>query len=147
MIFKYSLQNNGSTFGQQMLSLQYDKKLLSSGKLRWFFIYTILLKYARDRLLLSYTTNRIVQNFLDAVERFQIVGDFMNLLRFLQTGKSPALIDYILHLQVSTNASINNRFQDNAWTRELLWHSFIVSRTQHHYFVDRKNKGNIYKTF
>lgn len=127
IIFKYSVFKDGKTFGQQMLSLKYDDNYLSKKKLYWFFGYLVILKYVKDKLLMSYTSNANAQNFISVLEKFQIIGDFMNMIRFLKTGKKPMLIEYLLNLEMTSTIKISNRYTDFSWTRELLWHSFIVS--------------------
>lgn len=110
-----------------MLSLKYDDNYLSKKKLYWFFGYLVILKYVKDKLLMSYTSNANAQNFISVLEKFQIIGDFMNMIRFLKTGKKPMLIEYLLNLEMTSTIKISNRYTDFSWTRELLWHSFIVS--------------------
>ncbi|XP_077288660.1 peroxisomal biogenesis factor 2 isoform X3 [Arctopsyche grandis] len=125
IIFKYSIFKSSKTFGQQMLSLKYDDKFLSRSKMYWLYGYTVVLKYMKDRLFISYTTNKRAQNFLIVLERFQVIGDFFNMIRFLQTGKKPTLIEYLLNLEIISMIKISNQYTDLSWTRELLWHSFI----------------------
>ncbi|CAK1604361.1 unnamed protein product [Parnassius mnemosyne] len=78
-IFKYSLCDKNCTFGQQMLSLKYNKSNISKSKLYWF----------------------------------------------IQTGKHPILIDFILGLELTADKLAREDLTDLSWTRELLWHNLI----------------------
>ncbi|KAJ2939685.1 hypothetical protein O0L34_g14404 [Tuta absoluta] len=124
-IFKYSVWDKKCTFGQQMLSLSYKPDNFSKSKLWWYYGYTIGLKYMKDRAIYSYTSNTKIQNFINSLETFQLVGDILNFLRFIQTGKFPLLIDFILRLELSAEKLTREDLTDFSWTRELLWHNFI----------------------
>ncbi|XP_014365700.1 peroxisome biogenesis factor 2 [Papilio machaon] len=124
-IFKYSLCNKKCTFGQEMLSLKYDTTNLSKSKLYWYYGYTIGLRYLKDRALYSLTSNIKVQSFCTKLETFQLIGDIFNFLRFIQTGKYPVLIDFILGLELTADKLAREDLTDLSWTRELLWHNLI----------------------
>lgn len=85
------------------------------------------LRYLKDRALYSFTSNTSVQNVLHKLETFQLIGDIFNFLRFIQSGKSPLLIDFILGLEITADKLTREDLTDFSWTRELLWHNFIVS--------------------
>lgn len=124
-IFKNSLCSKQSTFGQDMLSLKYKTENFSDSKLYWYYGYTIGLKYLKERAVYSFTSNTKVQSFLHKLETIQLIGDIINFLRFIQTGKYPLLVDYILGLQLSADKLTREDLTDFSWTRELLWHNFI----------------------
>ncbi|KAL0892046.1 hypothetical protein ABMA27_015268 [Loxostege sticticalis] len=124
-IFKYSVYNQKSTFGQKMLSLEYKKDYFSHNKLYWYYGYTVGLRYLKDRALYSLTSNTEVQSFLHKLETFQLIGDILNFLRFIQSGKNPLLIDFILGLELTAEKLTREDLTDFSWTRELLWHNFI----------------------
>lgn len=124
-IFKYSIVNQQSTFGHQMLSLKYVPENFSKNKLYWYYAYTILFKYLRERAIYSYTSNTKVQNFVYKLETLQIVADILNFCRFIQTGKYPSVIDFILGLHLTAENLTREDLSDFSWTRELLWHNFI----------------------
>lgn len=126
-IFKYSVCDQKCTFGQQMLSLNYQSDNFSRSKLCWYYGYTIGLKYLRERAIYSFTSNTKVQNFVNKLETFQLIADILNFCRFIQTGKYPVLIDFILGLELSAEKLTREDLTDFSWTRELLWHNFIVS--------------------
>lgn len=124
-IFKNSIYDKASSFGQQMLSLKYKTENLTKTKLYWYFVYTVALKYFRDRAMYSFTYNTKIQNFLTNMETFQLVGDILNFLQFINSGKHPALIDFILGLQLTADKLTREDLTDFSWTRELLWHNLI----------------------
>lgn len=110
-----------------MLSLSYRKENFSRSKLYWYFGYTVGLKYLKERAIYSFTSNAKVQRFVHTLETFQIVGDALNFLRFIQSGKHPLLIDYILGLELTAEKLTREDLNDFSWTRELLWHNLVVS--------------------
>ncbi|XP_049866442.1 peroxisome biogenesis factor 2 [Pectinophora gossypiella] len=124
-IFKYSVYDKKSTFGQQMLSLGYKQDNFSRSKLWWYFGYTVVLKYIRERAIYSFTSNTRIQNIVHKMETFQLIGDILNFLRFIQSGKYPVLIDFILGLELFADKLTREDLTDFSWTRELLWHNFI----------------------
>ncbi|CAH0749582.1 unnamed protein product [Diatraea saccharalis] len=66
-----------------------------------------------------------VQNLFYKIEMFQVVGDILNFLRFIQSGKHPMLIDFFLGLELTAEKLTREDLTDFSWTRELLWHNFI----------------------
>lgn len=126
-IFKNSVCAKSCTFGQQMLSLKYKTDNLTAKKLYWYFFYTIALKYMKDRAMYSFTSNTKIQNFFSRMETFQLICEVINFLSFIQTGKHPAVIDYILGLELTAEKLTREDLTDFSWTRELLWHNLIVS--------------------
>lgn len=126
-IFKYSVYDSKHTFGQQMLSLNYKTDNFARSKLYWYYGYTVGLRYLKDRAVYSFTSNRKIQDVIHRLETFQLIGDILNFLRFIQSGKYPLLIDFILGLELSAEKVTREDLTDFSWTRELLWHNFIVS--------------------
>ncbi|KAJ0179796.1 hypothetical protein K1T71_004387 [Dendrolimus kikuchii] len=124
-IFRNSVCNKKSTFGQEMLSLKYKKDYFSTSKLYWYYGYTIGLKYLKERAIYSFTSNTNIQNIIHKLETFQMIGDILNFLRFIQSGKYPLLIDFILGLELTADKLTREDLTDFSWTRELLWHNFI----------------------
>ncbi|XP_026739703.1 peroxisome biogenesis factor 2 [Trichoplusia ni] len=124
-IFKYSVYDKKSTFGQQMLSLSYKADNFSRSKLYWYYGYTIGLKYLKDRAIYSFTSNTKVQNIVSKLETFQLMGDIFSFCRFIQTGKYPMFIDLLLGLRLTAEKLTREDLTDFSWTRELLWHNLI----------------------
>lgn len=132
-LFKYSLWDNKHTFGQQMLSLKYKPDNFSKRKLYWYYGFTIGLKYLKERSVYSYTSNTRLQSFIHKMETFQLFGDIFNFIRFIQSGKYPVLIDLILGLELTADKLTREDLTDFSWTREILWHNFIVSIYYYYY--------------
>lgn len=110
-----------------MLSLKYRTEHFSKSKLYWYYGYTVGLKYFKERAIYSFTSNNKIQRVVHKLETFQLVGDILNFIRFIQSGKYPVLIDFILGLNLTAEKLTRENLSDLAWTRELLWHNFIVS--------------------
>lgn len=134
-IFKYSVYDNKSTFGQQMLSLKYNKECFSRSKLYWYFIFTVGLRYLRERATYSFTSNIKLQNLLMRIETIHSICDILNFLRFIRSGRYPTQTDFILGLQMSADKVTREDLTDFAWTRELLWNNFIVSVVYIYWFT------------
>lgn len=81
-----------------------------------------------------------VQNFFNKLENIQLFGDILNFLRFIQTGKHPILIDFILGLDLTADKIAREDLSDLSWTRELLWHNLIVSS----FFTYIKNEKKMF---
>lgn len=135
LIFKYSVCDKKCTFGQQMLSLKYKDTNFSKSKLYWYYGYTIGLRYLKDRAIYSFTSNIKVQDFVQKLETFQLVADILNFIRFIQSGKYPVLIDFILGLQLGADKLTRENLTDSTWARELLWNNFIVSFSKTYYHL------------
>lgn len=126
-VFKYSIFDKKKSFGHEILSLQYKSDNFTKSKLYWYYGYTVALKYLKDRAIYSFTSNRNIQNIVHKLETFQLLADIINFLRFIQSGKYPIFIDFILGLELSADKLTREDLSDLSWTRELLWHNFIVS--------------------
>lgn len=122
-----------------MLSVNYKEDHFSRSKLYWYYGYTVGLRYLKDRAVYSFTSNRKIQDFVHKLETFQLIADILNFLRFIQSGKYPLLIDFILGLELSAEKLTREDLTDFSWTRELLWHNFIVSMTLFLDLNDYKN--------
>lgn len=124
-IFKYSVYDKKTTFGQQMLSLRYCEDNFSKSKLFWYFVYSVGLKYLKERAVYSFTDKTRLQNFIMSLETLYSICDVLNFLRFIKSGKYPTVRDYILGLKMSADKITREDLTDLAWTRELLWNNFI----------------------
>ncbi|XP_037874902.1 peroxisome biogenesis factor 2 [Bombyx mori] len=124
-IFKHSVYDKKYTFGQEILSVQYSTLNFTKSKLCWYYGYTIGLKYLKERGIFSLTSNTKVQNFIQNVEKIQLFSEVLNFLRFIQSGKHPLLIDFILGLELIGVNQTREDLTDFSWTRELLWHNLI----------------------
>ncbi|XP_059052495.1 peroxisome biogenesis factor 2 [Achroia grisella] len=124
-IFRYSFYKKHCTFGQEMLSLKYKTDNISQSKMYWYYGFTVGLKYIKERAMYSLTSNQRVQDLVHKLETFQLISDIFNFLRFIQYGKYPVLIDFILGLELTADKLTREDLTDFSWTRELLWHNFI----------------------
>ncbi|KAM3962259.1 peroxisomal biogenesis factor 2 [Aphomia sociella] len=124
-IFRYSFCKKQCTFGQEMLSLKYKTDNISPAKMYWYYGLTIASKYIKERAVYSWTSNRNVQSIVHKMETFQLISDIFNFLRFIQNGKYPVLVDFILGLEITADQLTREDLTDFSWTRELLWHNFI----------------------
>lgn len=125
-ILKNSILNNGSTFGQLLLNIQYEN--MSKTKMILYLFFNCL-DYVKTRCELSrpshYVNNKLFKLFI----LYKIL-DFINISAFLRTGTKPRLIERILGLnQIYRSESAPRTFQSKYMARELLWNGFIVSFT------------------
>lgn len=94
-------------------------------------MYTLgsCLHYVKAKLELwkpSHEINNTIFNIYTVIKLL----DFINLSVFLQNGVKPLLIERILGLsQVYVSEVAQRQYQSKYLARELLWNSFIVSRT------------------
>lgn len=118
-----SYVQNGSTFGQDMLSIKYSN--LSKKKSIFYIVGTSLeyIKACIEKCSGLHNTSRFVQ-----FEVFYRIFSLLNVLSFLRSGTKPRLIERFLGLdQVYVNENGQRRFDTKYQTRELLWNGFIVS--------------------
>lgn len=114
-----------SSFGQQLLSLQYDQ--LSKNKLVLHYVFQIVSKYAKDITDVRFTTNTSLQKTMSWIDLSSRVLYLLNFFRFLKTGQKPTLVDYILNLSYISEHGNKSRNVGYAYmTRELIWGGFMV---------------------
>lgn len=131
LIWRHSIARHSATFGQRALFISYDTKQLHNGTtLQKHFLLNVFVKYICDNIAYRCTENRWLQRLLTYSENTMAVCSLLNFFRFLETGKKPALNDYILGLD---NISLyGNRRRDISYshmTRELIWAGFMVCIT------------------
>ncbi|KAL3281237.1 hypothetical protein HHI36_004451 [Cryptolaemus montrouzieri] len=121
-VLKYSVLKNGSTFGQQLLSIRYEE--ISTLK-RLLYFTPCFLRYTQKKLehwKPSHEINNIIHKVFIAVKLF----DFVNFTLFLCRGTKPLLVERILGLnQVYNDGSTARVYSAKYFSRELLWNSFI----------------------
>lgn len=116
---------NGSTFGQDMLSIKY--KNLSKKK-NFFYVILTSLDYVKS-CIEKYSLDGNLNNHIFRVEVFCRICSLLNIMSFLRNGTKPRLVERFLALeQVYAHENSQRRFETKYQTRELLWNGFIVSR-------------------
>ncbi|XP_076269360.1 peroxisome biogenesis factor 2-like [Rhynchophorus ferrugineus] len=121
-ILKNSVLNKGSTFGQQLLNIQYENMTCTKA-----ILYLLLncLDYIKTRCEFSRPSHYMNNKLFKIYVIFKIL-DFINISAFLKTGTKPRLTERILGLnQVYRDESSPRTFQSKYMTRELLWNGFI----------------------
>lgn len=121
-ILNYSILRNGSTFGQQMLNVQYEN--MSTVKKALYVIFNCL-DYFKIRCEHSFPSHSISRTISTLYVAYKIL-DFINISVFLKNGVKPRLSDRILGLnQVYSSGTGSRSFTNKYMTRELLWNGFI----------------------
>ncbi|KFB45716.1 AGAP010836-PA-like protein [Anopheles sinensis] len=125
-LWNFSLPKSYATFGQQMLSIAYEKDQLPTVKLGLHYLLTTLLPYVKESCQFRLTSWSLLQRILTLVENALVLFNLLNFFKFLKSGKQPSLVDCLLR--------INHRSLDGAkrrtigysyMTRELVWAGFM----------------------
>lgn len=131
VILQLSLRGVGSTFGQQLLNIQFLKSQKKTALLA--IIIPILLKYFHTRagdVALKIGSEKLIQ-VLETAARWGDIsitaGSLINLLLFLHSGYYPNLLYRLFGIQMSYSSPKGRQRQVGYthMTRELIWHSFI----------------------
>ncbi|XP_019871762.2 peroxisome biogenesis factor 2 [Aethina tumida] len=121
-ILNYSIVKQGSTFGQQLLSVKYDNIPIYK---RYLYVIGSTLGYIKDKCEIwkpSHEINRHI-SLVYTILKFL---DFINLSVFLRNGVKPLLIERILGLnQVYSRDNVRRHYESKYLARELLWNGFI----------------------
>ncbi|XP_041783898.1 peroxisome biogenesis factor 2 [Anopheles merus] len=125
-LWNFSIRTHYATFGQQMLSIAYEKDQLPSAKLALHYLLTTVLPYAKENAQFRLTSWSRVQKLLQLAENALVLFNLVNFFKFLRSGTRPSLVDCLLR--------INHRSLDGAkrrtigysyMTRELVWAGFL----------------------
>lgn len=128
MIWNFSIRKSLSSFGQNLLSITYDKDQLSSTKLGFHYVLTVLINYIKDNLTMRFTSSTSLQRSLEIAENIYTFLNLINLFRFLKYGQKPTVVDYILRLDhISMFGNKRRNVGYSYMTRELIWGGFIVN--------------------
>lgn len=123
-MWRLSLSDGKSTFGQQLLNLQYEN--VTRAKSVLYLVLTIVPEYARQKLAGNTAVNRNLGMLLDYAGDIVRLVEFVNLLVFLHRGTQPRVIEYLLGIASrSTTAHKPRNIGYSYMTRELLWHSLM----------------------
>jgi peroxin-2 len=132
IIWKFSVNKEYSTFGQQLLSIKYGGEF-NKNKAYLFALLTVGSKYLKRRSheIATAARNPTVSEKIKLIFHWADItiqlASLVNLLVFLTEGKHPTLVDRILGLQpVSVACPGQDRTVGYSYmTRELLWHGLI----------------------
>lgn len=124
-LWRCSVQKAGASFGQQMLFLKYNPDQLQSTKLVLHYVLTILTRYCNDLLSHRFVDHELVQKFLQISERTLNLLHFVNLFRFLKTGRKPTVVDFLLGLNYVAAEDQKRNIGFYYMTRELFWEGLI----------------------
>lgn len=126
MLWKISVFDSKSTFGQQLLSITYDNEEITKCKLIGNYTLTIVMQYLRDNATFRLTNSLLIQKLVTYAENLISILFVVNFFRFLGTGKYPSISDYVLGLDHVT--LFGNRRRNVGYahmTRELIWGGFM----------------------
>lgn len=129
-LWKFSVHNSHSTFGQQMLNLKYEGKVDCFKSYVWCLL-TIIPSYVRDRLdngFLLQRKNRDPNLVIQAIQWTFVVlrlADVYNFLMFLRGGRYTSLADRVLKMHIISASKQARPLGYNYMTRELIWHTLI----------------------
>lgn len=128
-IWNYSVRLHSATFGQRLLFITYNKdQLTKQGTIYKHFFLNVLLKYIRDNITFRWTDQRALQKVVTYCENVIAFVTVINFFRFLNVGKRPSLVDYILGLDnISMYGNRRREIGYSHMTRELIWGGFMVS--------------------
>ncbi|CAH1105099.1 unnamed protein product [Psylliodes chrysocephalus] len=122
LILNNSVLKNGSTFGQQLLSIKYEDISMTK---RLLYLFGSCLDYVKTRFEMWMPTHDM-NNVLFKIYMIAKLLDFINISIFLRNGVKPLLIERILGLnQVYATENAQRHFESKYLVRELLWNGFI----------------------
>lgn len=140
LIWKWSIYDNGMTFGQRMMGLKYsqhcssmptklDTQPISLGKYnRWLFVSFILMEWLHERFenIVGLLNPRIrSENILDCITSIVQFANLMNFCIFLLKGTYPSLKERLLHLQMSPMKQQTLREPSyDFMNKEIIWYGF-----------------------
>ncbi|XP_055626804.1 peroxisome biogenesis factor 2-like [Toxorhynchites rutilus septentrionalis] len=126
VLWSTSIWKSGATFGQQMLSITYGEEQLNSTKLKAHYFLTVALDYMKELAQFRFTNVTFVQQLTTVVENCLTCLKFINFFRFLQSGRKPSLVDYILRIDHRSIDGAKRRSIGYSYmTRELIWAGFM----------------------
>ncbi|XP_053683111.1 peroxisome biogenesis factor 2 [Sabethes cyaneus] len=126
VLWNYSIRKSFATFGQQMLSINYDQAQLGSGKLGFHYALTVALDYLKEMSQYRLTGWTVLQHTIRWSENCLTFLKLLNFFRFLRTGRKPSLVDYVLRLDHRSIDGAKRRTIGYSYmTRELIWAGFM----------------------
>lgn len=128
-IWKFSLQQDSSTFGQRLLNLQYAN--INHRKAVLYLILSVLPQYLKDKLANENLSERgaiawALKSLVDWTVNVVNLLELVNLLFFLHRGVQPRVIEFLLGLSSQSITTHRPRIIGYSYmTRELLWHGLM----------------------
>lgn len=123
LVWKFSLGNENSTFGQRMLNLSYDSgnsEHLSSLQRGGLFLFFVLVEWMSERCDWFMNT-RALQYCTAAMKTLSL----LNFVVFLIRGCYPTLKERLFKLKIVPTTPQSLRTVSHSYlTREILWHGF-----------------------
>ena len=133
LVWKYSIYDSNSTFGQKMMDLQYNASKGGSITLRHhigLFLVLVTAEWLKERfdVLLSFVTQAppsSVQKTLDTVTACIKSLSLANFILFLLYGSYPTMKERLLGLTMSpSRPQALRQLSYEYMNREILWHGF-----------------------
>lgn len=98
------------------------------------FFLNIFLKYVRDNIVYRFTEQQHLQTCVTYSENCIQIVSMLNCFRFLNVGKRPSLVDFILGLDnISMFGNRRREIGYSHMTRELIWSGFMVIIRDKHF--------------
>ena len=133
LVWRYSVQESGSTFGQKMMDLHYSTAtngpLHLSQRLGLFFIFVVA-EWIRERFdvfvsLVTEAQPSTVQRIVDSTVAFLKGLSLLNFVLFLLYGCYPSVKERLLRLAMSpSKPQVMRQLSYDYMNREILWHGF-----------------------
>lgn len=134
LVWKYSVYDSNSTFGQRMMNLQYNTegagKSLTLRHRFGLFLFLVIAEWMKDRLhiLLSFLLQAppsFVQKILDSTIACVKLLSLLNFILFLLYGTYPTVRERLLGLTLSPSRPQTLRqLSYDFMNREIIWHGF-----------------------
>jgi len=128
-IWKFSLQQGSSTFGQRLLNLHYAN--IDYRKAVLYLILSVVPQYLRDKLASVNLSERgriarALKSLVDWTTNAINLLELVNLLFFLHRGVQSRVIEFLLGLSSQSITTHRPRTIGYSYmTRELLWHGLM----------------------
>ncbi|XP_035788624.1 peroxisome biogenesis factor 2-like [Anopheles albimanus] len=125
-IWNYSVRKSYATFGQQMLSITYEREQLPPMKLTFHYLLTNLLPYVKECTQFRLTGWPLVQRVIQITENMLVLFNLINFFKFLKSGSRPSLVDCVLRISHRSLDGAKRRTIGYSYmTRELIWAGFM----------------------
>lgn len=133
LVWKYSVSESSSTFGQKMMELHYSSGAGGPLKLHQrfgLFFILVVAEWLRERydVLISFITNAgpsKIQKLLDSITALLKGLSLLNFILFLLYGSYPSLKERLLGLTLSpSRPQAMRQLSYDYMNREIIWHGF-----------------------